>query len=590
MSEIKERHRTKAWAPLRNPLFRALWIATLISNTGTWIQQVANGWLMTTLAPDPVMVSLVEVVTLLPMFLLALPAGALADLVDRRRYLILTQSWMMLASLAMGVLTLWGAMTPSRLLICTFVLAVGAALNSPGWHSVTPEVVSRRTLPGAVALNGLAINLARSLGPALGGVILLWAGPGAAFLLNATSFLAVILVLLAWRRKVVHRHSPPEKFGSALLVGVQHVRYSPWLRAALVRATLFLFSASCLWALLPLVCKQEYGFGPRGYGLMLALFGVGSVTGAVYALPRLRMVWKVDRIVSVGCLAFSLVLVGMATGQNSITAGLVMLLGGLSWLSVLASLHLVVQSSAPPWVQARAISVYLLCFFGGATLGSAVWGWVAKEIGLRPTLLAAAGTLLLSSLFARWVHLESAEQHDLQPCRAWPDPQAQEEPPLDHGPVLVTVEYEIDPDDAPAFREAIERLRAFRYQNGVLSWGVFIDIESPRFYREVYLERTWGDHLRHHDRVTTYEATVAKEVYAFHQGPDMPKVCHLAHCDEAFPESEGGGSRLSNPRGSAPRPINSRDIPLWFIDDFQDFDDDDEGDEDDEDGDKAPDL
>lgn len=546
---------------MENRLFRALWTASLVSSLGTWIQQIANGWLMTSLTSQPLLVSMVEVCNALPMFLLALPAGALADVFDRRRYLLATQGWMMLAALAMGILTLTDQITPGRLLLGTFVMGLGVAMNSPGWHAVTPEIVSRKHLPGAVALNGLSINGAKAVGPALGGLILLWFGPAAAFFLNAVSFLGVMSVLLVWKRRNLPVNVPPERFSSALRVGVRHVRYSSRLRAALSRSTTFLLSSTALWALLPLLCREIYDLGPQGYGIMIACFGVGAVTGTMLLLPWAKQRYSVNAIVTGGWLMFAVTLLGLASLDGGPAAGMAMFIGGASWLSIMAQLHLVVQSSAPRWVQARAMSVYLLCFFGAAGIGSAIWGVVAQQYGVREALAVASACLVVTSLSGLWAPLKSGESFNLEPSRAWPPPDVAIGPPPDHGPVLVTVEYLIDPKDAPEFRRAAETLRAFRYQNGALQWGIFVDIADPTKYREVYLEEDWGSHLRQHERVTAYETEVASGVYAFHRGDGMPPVIHYAYCGHGFPS----GSERPVPRVY---PTTSRGVPLWFVDDL----------------------
>lgn len=559
----------KAWDPLKLPLFRALWMASMVSSLGTWIQQIANGWLMTNLRPEPLMVSLVEVATTLPMALLALPAGALADMIDRRRYLLATQSWMLCASGLMGVLTYTGRMTPLLLLACTFFMGLGVALNSPGWHSVTPEIVPRKSLSNAIALNGLVLNGARAVGPVIGGAILLWFGPAMAFFLNSASFLAVIVVLLSWKRNPVEATAPPERFGSALKVGLRHVRHSPRLRAALLRSTSFLICSSALWALLPLICRKEYGYNPQGYGSMMAAFGTGAVLAALLLLPRLRQHFALNQIVTGAWLMFAGVLFTLSSLKGGWWPLLPMTIGGICWLCILANLHLVVQSSAPPWVLARAISVYLLCFFGAASTGSMLWGTVAQELGLLPALRIASILLAVSSLSGIVAPLSSSEQENLEPSQAWPNPDVTLEPPLDHGPVLVTVEYQIDLEDAPAFRAAAENLRSFRYQNGVLQWGIFVDIADPTKYREVYLEENWGSHLRQHERVTAYETEVASQVYAYHRGPTMPPVFHYAYCDNRFPSVQEAAKPV--PRSY---PTTSRGVPLWFVDDISSFDDD----------------
>lgn len=551
----------RATDPFQNRLFRALWTASLVSSLGTWVQQIANGWLMTTLAPEPLLVSLVEVCNALPMFLLALPAGALADLVDRRRYLLATQTSMMVVAVLMGVLTWTSSITPGLLLVGTFTMSLGVAMNSPGWHSVTPEIVSREHLAGAIALNGLAINGAKAVGPALGGLILLWFGPAAAFFLNALSFSAVIAVLLVWKRRNLPVNVPPERLGPALRVGLRHVRHSQRLRAAIRRSTMFLLSSTALWALLPLLCRQSYNLGPQGYGLMIACFGLGAVTSTVAILPRLRHRYQVNTIVTGGWIAFALALLGLALLDPGWQTALSMFVGGACWLAIMAQLHLCVQSSAPRWVQARAMSVYLFWFFGAACVGSALWGLVASRYGVREALGYAAVMLLLTSLSGVWSPLTSSVAFNLEPSRAWPQPEVAIEPPAEHGPVLVTVEYQIDPRDAPAFREAAEVLRAFRLQNGARQWGIFVDIADPTRYREVYLEEDWGSHLRQHERVSAYETEVASKVYAFHRNPDMPPVTHYAYCGRGFPS----GTERPVPRVYR---TTSRGVPLWFVDDL----------------------
>lgn len=555
-----------AWEPFQQPLFRALWTASLVSSLGTWIQQLANGWLMTSLKPEPLMVSLVEVANTLPMALLALPAGTLADLVDRRQYLLATQTWMLITAATMGFLTYTDRMTPTLLLLSTFAMGLGVALNSPGWHSVTPEVVPRKVLSSAIALNGLAINGARAVGPALGGFILLWYGPAIAYFLNSISFLGVILVIASWKRPKVESSAPPERFSSALKVGLRHVRHSPQLRNVIFRATSFLICTSAMWATLPLLCQREYDFGPKGYGSMIAAFGSGAVIGAVLLLPFLRRHFALNQIVAGGWLLFAGVLFSLSMLDGGWAPLLPMLVGGACWLCILSNLHFVVQSTAPRWVLARAMSIYLLCFFSAASFGSMLWGSVAQQLGIMPALQIAASLLLVTSLSGLLAPLASSESHNLEPSKAWPHPDVTLEPPLDHGPVLVTVEYQIDPVEAAEFREAAEKLRTFRYQNGVLQWGIFVDIADPTKYREVYLEESWGAHLRQHERVTAYETEVASKVYAFHKGPTMPPVFHYAYCNDRFPNEVQEQKPV--PRSY---PTTSRGVPLWFVDELATF-------------------
>lgn len=549
-----------AWKPLGNPLFRALWIASLISSLGTWIQQVATSWLMTTLHPQPFLVSLVQVATTLPMALMALPAGVLADKFDRRLYLLATQTWMAAGALGMAILAANGIMTPEWLLGCTFFMGLGVALNSPAWHALTPEIVPRSDLPQAIALQGLILNGAKAIGPALGGAILLWRGPSWAFLLNALSFLAVIAVLLSWKRQAPIQTLPPEPVFIALKAGFRFVRHSPHLRIGITRASIFLLGSSSLWALLPLISREEYHTDEWGYGVLIASFGGGAILLALI-LPRLRHKLSLNRLATLATLIFSSCLISLANLAGGWPTYVVMMLAGAAWLSVLSGLHLVIQSSAPPWVQARAMSIYLLFFFTAASLGSAIWGGVAQHYGLRQSLNFAAGILFVSTFVTRFLPLHSRETISLHPSSAWAQPKVTLAPPLEHGPIVIVVEYEIDPLEAASFQKAVHELRNLRLQNGALRWGLFVDLANRGRYQEVYVEESWGNHLRQHERISEYEQDLAKTIYAFHQGPNLPKVFHYATCDQQFP-------RRSNKPGLPPRvyPATTGGVPLWFTD------------------------
>ena len=539
---------SRVFAPLRNPLFRAFWFSTWLSNLGTWMHEVAAGWLMASLSPEPLMVACVQSAVTLPMFLLAIPAGALADVVDRRKYLIVTQTWMMLAAAAMAYLSYTGQLDAYRLILLTFFLGIGTALNSPGWHSVTPEIVARRNLAGAVALNGMAINGARALGPALGGALLVKTGASFAFLMNAISFLGTVWILVAWRRKSKPQNAPAERFVSAIRVGVQYSLHSPWLKVLIIRSAIFIAISSCQWSLLPLLVKKDYGLGPTCYGSLMALFGIGAVLGGTQVLPRLRMRWSITAIVNGGWLVFSLCLVALSFGadfniqvaDNTIPwlSSVAMLLAGCSWLTLLSSFHLTVQSGSPSWARARVMSVYIWSFFGAATFGSAIWGWIAGYRGCPETLRIASVVLIVGLVLTYRLELLYRDASKLQPSGHWEDPKLAAPVPGEHGPMLITVEYEIAPEDASEFRQNLARLKQFRMQNGVLRWGIFVDIENPTLYREIYMEESWSAHLRHHQRVTQQEEDLAQKVYRLHRGPEGPKVTHLALCDEVFPGTD----------------------------------------------------
>lgn len=523
-----------SWRALRHPVFRALWIASVASNLGTWLQSVGASWLMTTLAASATMVALVQAVTSLPMFLLSLPAGALADVLDRRRLLLFTQAWMLAIAAALGVLTLAGLITPGLLLLFTFLLGLGTALNGPAWQAIVPELVPREDLPGAVTLQSIGFNIARAIGPAIGGLLVAAAGPEATFLLNAASFVGVLIVLLRWPRKPMESVLPGERFFGALRTGLRYVRHAPDVRAVLVRGSTFVFCASALWALLPVVARTELKQGPTGYGLLLAALGVGAVSGA-FALPRLKRNNSTDGVAAVAILVFAAGTAALGAVRIFWLVLLALFAAGGAWLSLLSSLNVALQTVVPSWVRGRALSVYMLGIFGGLTAGSALWGAVADRFGTASALWSAAGGMVVG-LAATWrVHLPSGEGLDLAPSRQWPAPRVASGLELESGPVLVTIEYRIDPERAPEFVEAMQDLRRIRLRDGSLQWGLFTDADVPDRWTEVFLVESWVEHLRQHERVTVADEEVRHRVGQFHIGDRPPEVRHLVA--ERFPRA-----------------------------------------------------
>jgi predicted MFS family arabinose efflux permease len=386
-AEVSSIH-VSALSPLREPLFRSLWIAAVISYTGSWMQNIATGWLMSTLTSSPMWVALVQVALSVPVFLIALPAGALADMIDRRKFLLATQSSMVAAAATLGVLTITGAVTPQLLLVFTFLLGVGAVMNDPAWQALTPDLVARPKLAAAVALNSAGFNMARAVGPALAGLVIATEGSGVAFLLNALSFFGVILFLYRW--KPIERDLPPrDDVASAIGSGVRYARQDHRIQAVLVRTLAFSLFASAFWALLPLIARS---YGAEGYGAMLACFGVGALLGAS-VLSRMRKNLSFDAVVAIGTVVFAAAVFGLVRTQTLALASICAAGAGLAWISNLASLNFVAQIAAPGWVRARVISMYVLALQGGLALGSAIWGVVASQIGIKSTLTATAVAL-----------------------------------------------------------------------------------------------------------------------------------------------------------------------------------------------------
>ncbi len=395
---------SSAWAPMREPLFRSLWIAAVISYTGTWMQNVGAGWLMTQLTMSPLMVSLVTAATTLPVFLVILPAGALADIVDRRRFLLITQSWMVVAAAVLGVLTLYHQVTPWMLLLFTFILGLGAVMNDPAWQAITPEIVSPKRHAPAVALNSVGFNLARAVGPALGGVVVALAGSGIAFLLNAATFFGVIFFLYRWKR-TRHEHVESGHVMDAMRAGLHYGMNAPVVRCVLVRTGAFSLAASPMLALLPILARPH---GATGYGLLLGSFGLGALVGAA-ALPRLRNRLSLDGLVIPAILVFAAMTFAAGRVQSFGWLNLVLFISGVAWIGILACLNTVAQTMSPPGMRARALSMYILVLQGGMAVGSAAWGALANKVGVPLALECAAGALVAGLFTVRRFRLTSEE-------------------------------------------------------------------------------------------------------------------------------------------------------------------------------------
>jgi predicted MFS family arabinose efflux permease len=399
-----------AWAPLREPLFRSLWIAAVISYTGTWMQNVGAGWLMTRLSNSPLMVSLVQAAAAIPVFLVVLPAGALADMVDRRRLLLFTQSWMVIAAAILGVLTVRCYVTPWILLLFTFLLGVGAVLNDPAWQAITPDVVSPGRHAAAVALNSAGFNVARAVGPALGGMVVGLAGSGWSFLLNAASFFGVILFLCRWQKEP-HTPLATTRVRDAIQEGFEYVRGAPQVRSVLIRTGAFSVGASSLLALLPVLCQSH---GAQGYGFLLTCFGLGALAGAA-VLPRLRVRYSVDGLVAGATVVFAAMTFAVGRVDPFVVLCLVLFTAGAAWIGILACFNLVAQLMCPSWMRARALSMYLLVLQGGMALGSAVWGELAARQGV-PAALAWSALTMIVGLASVWRHRLTAEGLRMSPA------------------------------------------------------------------------------------------------------------------------------------------------------------------------------
>jgi MFS family permease len=519
--------RSSTWTPLLYTWFRWLWIANVVSNVGTWMQNVGAAWLMTELAPSALLVALVQTATNLPVFLMGVPAGAAGDLFDRRRLLLVTQGLMLAAAAVLGLLTLTGSTGPWTLLWLTFALGLGATMNGPTWQAIMPDLVPKPELPAAIALNSVGFNLARAVGPALGGAVVAAIGAGAAFILNAVSFVGVMIVLYLWRREPEQHPQPlsTETVGAAMWAGMRYVRFAPPIHSVLLRSGSFIISASALWSLLPLVAKVELHRDSTGYGVLLGCLGVGSILGALM-LHRLRQTFSHDVMVTSAVALFGAVNVLMAYLSSYIAVALALVVTGVAWMTVNSTLTTATQTSVPAWVRARALAVYLLVFQGAMAVGSVIWGAVATQIGLRNTFLCAGIALLLAAAATYRLKLAGLRELDTRPSGHWPEPILIVERPEEHGPVLVTVEYSIDPVTSREFARAMQLMRRIRRRDGAIRWGLFEDAATPGRYIETFVVESWAEHLRQHERVTISDREIETRAFAFHLGDDPPKVTH----------------------------------------------------------------
>ena len=513
-------------SPLASPLFRALWIATIVSNVGTWMHDVGAGWLMTSLSPDPLMVALVQSATTLPMFLLALPAGALADIVDRRKLLIGAQVLGLVSAALLAVATLSGLTTPAVLLGFTLAIATAAALSAPAFQAMVSELVPAASLPQAIALNSLGVNISRAIGPALGGAIIALAGPPAVFALNAVSVVGVLAVLFRWRREPKSSVLPSEHFLGAIRAGARYAARSPELQVVLVRSLGFFLFSSALWALLPIVGRRELNLTAGAYGGLLTCMGLGAVLGAVI-LPRLRQRLTANRVTVGASLVFAAAMAALAAAPDFLAAAAAMALAGLAWIAMLSSLNGAAQLSASAWVKARALAVSLVVFQGAMTAGASAWGALATFAGTQAALLiAAAGLVLVLPLLALRFPMP-ATQLDLAPSSHWPAPAVEGEVQPDRGPVLITVEYQVSPENTAAFAAAMQPMRRIRRRDGAVAWGLYEDAARPGVMLETFVVESWLEHLRQHERVTHADQAFQDAARAFHTGSEPPRVRHL---------------------------------------------------------------
>jgi MFS family permease len=512
------------WSPLRVPTFRNLLIADTLSDIGTFMQSVGAAWLMLSFGAGPGYVALTQTASSLPFFLLALPAGSIGDIVDRRRLILITEAWMVAVTTLLAVLTIAGAMTPWLLLVLTFAISAGDALELPTWRSLLPELVPRADLAAASALNGIEFNLARAVGPALAGALIAAAGVGAAFVVNAVSFLGVLWVVARWKRRPQRHAAPAETLAGATVAAVRYVRHSRGIKAVAARSGLVMVFASAVLALLPTVA-QRVGTSSLAYGFLLGCFGSGAIVGALL-MPRARARWSSDAVISAAIALLGVTIAFTGVARTLSVLGVLMVVDGGAWITFISLFSALVQSMAPDWVRARVLAIFILSFQGGIAAGSALWGLLGERAGVRTALVCAGVGCIATAAFGFFRRLPTAPA-DVSPWDHWRMPAVLEdlEVELDDGPVLVTVEYFVDAQHANAFVHTMQEYEHVRRRDGALRWGLYHDTEAADRYIETFVVGSWAEHLRQHARLTQADRELEERVYSLVR--DHPRVQHL---------------------------------------------------------------
>jgi MFS family permease len=514
-----------SFAPLAQPVFAVLWVATVLGNTGSFMRDVASSWLMTDLSASPAAVAMVQAAGTLPIFLLAIPAGVLTDILDRRKFLIAVQFLLASVSIALMVLAHTGMLSVSALIGLTFLGGIGAALMGPTWQAIVPELVPRQDVKSAVALNSLGINIARSIGPAAGGLLLAAFGAGLTYGADVASYIIVIAALVWWPRAKDANDALAENFLGAFRAGLRYTRASRPLHVVLLRAAIFFAFGSAVWALLPLVARQLLGGDASFYGILLGAIGAGAIGGAL-VMPKLRQRFTSDGLLLGSAVVTALVMAGLSLSPPQWLAVAILLFLGAAWITALTTLNGAAQSVLPNWVRGRGLAVYLTVFNGAMTAGSLGWGAVGEAAGVSGALLIGAAGLLVAGFVMHRLKLPTGET-DLVPSNHWPEPLVAEPVAHDRGPVLILIEYTVEKQHRRAFLHALDTLSQERRRDGAYGWGVTEDSADPQKMVEWFMVESWAEHLRQHKRVSNADADLQGKVLTYHSGPEKPVVRHF---------------------------------------------------------------
>ena len=514
-------------SPLKNALYRFLWVTMFASDIGVAMQSVGSGWLITSLSPSPFIVALLQMATSLSIFLLALPAGALADIVDRRKLFLGTQYFSLAVAAILSILTFGGFTTSSILLVFTFLLGLGNAMSLPVNIVIQTELVPKKKALAAMTLFSVAIYIGLAVGPLLGGLVVAAAGPWAIFMLNALSFVGIIVFLHRWHKPSERKLLPPEQVIGAIRTGLRYMRHSLHVRALFVRDFALTICGSALVSLLPLLARNVAGSNSILFGILIGAFGIGGMISGLVIVPRIKKT-SIEKRVTSATILYAVAMAVLSFQHDIIIVFVGIFAVGTVLIIITSSLNFVAYNSVASWVRTRVVSVHQMIYWGGVAIGSIVWGIVAEIWGIPTALLAASIGLVIGLATSTRYKLKPHTDVDMTPSMHWSMPRVMIDiDDHEEGSVLVEIEFQIDPKRSHEFESAMNKVRSLRLRDGAINWGLFHDIENPSRYVEMFTSESWTEHLRQHERITKADLAIEQYAISFHMGKDLPRISHL---------------------------------------------------------------